>query len=1315
MKLELETLADWSPAKRVETKHGPRNLRIGHASESFWDAWRANKDELKAAGIGCGKNRDGEWEATWWQPLTDEETEQMETAIKASRATSVKEKIPAPIGQEYLPFQAAGIKYAAERDRCLIGDEMGLGKQQPLSSGILTPDGWKTMGDMRVGMDVIGSDGKPHKVTGVYPQGVNPVYKVRFTDRTSVRCGAEHLWTVTDRNGRTSTLPLSEMMSRSVLYADGTCKYMTPKLAPVERDEKVYAIHPYVLGVLIGDGSLTGTSVEWSTPDMDRDIVDRVEELIPDSCRITERDTGSCKQYRVASLVHKQNEVLDSIRAYGLDVRSEFKAIPHDYMMGSCEQRVELLRGLMDTDGSCSANRNTYHTISRSLAEDVASLVRSLGGIAVVRQYDRQPEGKPVEYQINVRTPFCPFHSDRKKAGWRPDRRNFGRAIASIEPDGKEHQQCIMVDSPDHLYVTDGYKLTHNTIQAIGVVNCCKDIKRVLVLCPASLRLNWERELNAWLVKQMSIHVVTDGKAASWEAADVVIVNYDVVKKHRKAIDAVNWDLLIIDECFPAHVKVSTDCGEIAIGEIVENEMDVQVASWNSGLGRLEYKPITQHFKIARRRRMARVIHSHGVLECTENHELFVEGKGYVEAKDIEAGSSLRILQSSIRSKTMEHSVLQQGMFCSWEEKESNDARHEVENFSKSEREVCRGVGAISSRNALKENVAVQSDGKSVCNPKDDSDEERKRNFESTVQAKRRKRKVNGARIDAVRSVGFALEDASCNTDRAKRWWISHELQSGSRQCGRENCNRSGREGASVETAKGLGQKENSEIVFSRVEGVEVLELGDRRRHSEGAEDCKYVYCLEVGDNHNFFADGVLVSNCQYLKNSKAARTKSVYGDGGKGGIKAARTIALSGTPLVNRPIELWTLVEHLDPDGLGKNFFGFAKKYCDAHNNGYGWDFSGASNLDMLQRLLRERIMVRREKSQVLTELPAKRRQVIVLPANGAASKVKAEQKAVNSQREAMIGAVAAVELAKAESQAAYDAAVEELQVLSRADFSEISKMRHDVALAKVPYVVKHVEDMLDSGPVVLFGHHRDVISELADHFGDRCVTLTGETSMENRQRAVDRFQAGEVDVFIGNIQAAGVGITLVRASQVVFAELDWVPGNLSQAEDRCHRIGQSASVNVHHLVLDGSIDAQMAHTIIAKQQVIDAALDHEIDLEELKKPLLYHETEVGEACTKRKSRPKIEELAKSISTEQAKAIHSVLRLLASMCDGARELDGCGFNKFDARIGRSLAEMQGLTPKQAALGQIMIRKYKRQLPEDLVKSCTKKSTLATK
>lgn len=451
--------------------------------------------------------------------------------------------------------------------------------------------------------------------------------------------------------------------------------------------------------------------------------------------------------------------------------------------------------------------------------------------------------------------------------------------------------------------------------------------------------------------------------------------------------------------------------------------------------------------------------------------------------------------------------------------------------------------------------------------------------------------------------------------------------------------------------------------------------------------------------------DLMIADECHYLKSHKAKRTQGVLGHWDADPekriepIPAKRRIYMTGTPIVNRPIELWSILHSMG----WKSWRDYVVRYCAAYEGSHGWDVSGASHLDELQEKLRSTVMVRRLKKDVLTELPAKRRQIIELPSNGCAGAVRAEQDAWTSHHENLEALQTRAELAKAsDDDDDYRMAVEMLRSAWGAAFEEMARVRHEVALAKVPQVVEHLLEAVDSSDkVILFCHHHDVENaycEALTSAGVGWVKLTGEMTLPARQASVDAFQTDPaVKVFIGGIQAAGVGITLTAASHVVFAELDWVPGNMSQAEDRCHRIGQTESVLVQHLVLEGSLDAVMARRLVAKQAVIDAALDTMATKAEPGWGMLMS---AGDSATHDTPRAKIAKEAETITPEEAAEILRKLRIVAGMCDGARELDGTGFSKIDVGIGHSLAAQASLSLRQAALGKKLVAKYHRQLGE---------------
>lgn len=337
--------------------------------------------------------------------------------------------------------------------------------------------------------------------------------------------------------------------------------------------------------------------------------------------------------------------------------------------------------------------------------------------------------------------------------------------------------------------------------------------------------------------------------------------------------------------------------------------------------------------------------------------------------------------------------------------------------------------------------------------------------------------------------------------------------------------------------------------------------------------------------------DLLVADECHYIKSCKAQRTKALLA------LKGKKKVFLTGTPVMNRPIEL---VEPLKALGVNLDFWAFAKKYCNARKTRFGWDMKGASNLGELQEFLRSTCMIRRMKKDVLTELPDKIHQIIELPKNGATRLLAAEEKYMKDYEEMKKALSEAKKKAKEQKDdKAYNDAVGKLRDVNRVAFTEISRLRHGTALAKVQYVVEHIQGMVDEGieKVVLFAHHTDVIANICEGLekaGIKHVRFVGADSQEKRQQSIDAFQSdATVQVFIGSIAAAGVGITLTQSSNVVFAELDWTPAAMRQAEDRCHRLGQKNSVLVQHIVFDGSIDAMLAKTLIKKQQIISESID--------------------------------------------------------------------------------------------------------------------------
>jgi len=449
----------------------------------------------------------------------------------------------------------------------------------------------------------------------------------------------------------------------------------------------------------------------------------------------------------------------------------------------------------------------------------------------------------------------------------------------------------------------------------------------------------------------------------------------------------------------------------------------------------------------------------------------------------------------------------------------------------------------------------------------------------------------------------------------------------------------------------------------------------------------------------NFGAEVLILDESHYIKNKDAKRTKACRS------IKAEKRIFLSGTPMKNRPIELWTQISELS-DAF--DFWSYAKRYANATKIRFGGDMDGASHLDELQERLRSEFMVRRRKTDVLEDLPDKIRQLLPLAKNGIGSLVEKEKKLYGEHEDKISRTKRRVAKAKVEDdEDAYEKAIDDLKAARQLAFEEMASVRREIAEAKTPLVIDHVNDVLtEEDKVVVFAHHKTVIEDLEDAFGDEAVSLTGDTPSSERQRAVDRFQNDdEVRVFIGSIHAAGTGLTLTAASHVVFAELDWTPSVNRQAEDRCHRIGQESNVQIQYLVVDGSPEAHIAQKCVQKQKRIDRAMDGEIESD------FYSKNEVDVTLMPTGNDDEMEgsvsgtqrEEIVETTPEQKEAILAGLSQLAALCDGARAEDGMGFNKLDTEFGKALASKSSLSDRQAHYGRKLVRKYGGQLDDDLV------------
>ena len=369
------------------------------------------------------------------------------------------------------------------------------GRAQPVDQPVLTPDGYRPIGELRVGDLVVGSDGRPTPVLGVHPQGRKEVFRITAQDGASTVACAEHLWFVTTPDDRKHgkagrVVETREMVGR--LRRHHQRRFELPLVGPVTFPEREVPIDPYALGLLLGDGCLT-TRTTPSFTTADAELAEALDAALPEIA-LRRKSTVDYVLQRAGGGgrggVITANPITEVLRDLGLaGTRSTTKFVPEDYRYNSADVRLAVLQGLMDSDGGPVRQRGRscriqYTTCSARLRDDVVFLVRSLGGVAYVRTRvaeGRKPGGtpdRPVHHRsdahvLDIRLPAGtePFRLTRKREVYASE--GAGRPmrfVDAIEPAGEAECVCISVGAADSLYVTDDFLVTHNTLNDSFVI-----------------------------------------------------------------------------------------------------------------------------------------------------------------------------------------------------------------------------------------------------------------------------------------------------------------------------------------------------------------------------------------------------------------------------------------------------------------------------------------------------------------------------------------------------------------------------------------------------------------------------------------------------------------------------------------------------------------------------------------------------------------------------------------------------------------------------------------------------------------------------
>lgn len=374
------------------------------------------------------------------------------------------------------------------------------GYEQPYSELIATPNGFVEMGSLKVGDEIWNPDGNTTKVLEIYEQGFKDVYQLELADGRTVRCGANHLWEVICANNhfkhkvyKTHDLLTSGLFNEVTVNGKkyNSYKYYLPPVSPIAYSEKPQNIPAYTLGALLGDGALTKRTPKISS--VDKEILDKIQKQLGDGFEFKYDPTTSC-EYRIVDkerFLHKSefkngqygvNRLHRWLEELDLCVSCQYKYIPDNYKYGSIEQRYELIRGLMDTDGYISSDGSmSFVNTSKQLVDDFMEVLRSLGIICTVSkrapgkggiQNGREIFGTRFSYVVYVKGNPDIFYLSRKRSRIKINRKFSNKvAITNIKYLGEqERQRCILVDNPNHLYVTRDYIPTHNSFKGASML-----------------------------------------------------------------------------------------------------------------------------------------------------------------------------------------------------------------------------------------------------------------------------------------------------------------------------------------------------------------------------------------------------------------------------------------------------------------------------------------------------------------------------------------------------------------------------------------------------------------------------------------------------------------------------------------------------------------------------------------------------------------------------------------------------------------------------------------------------------------------------
>lgn len=661
------------------------------------------------------------------------------------------------------------------------------------------------------------------------------------------------------------------------------------------------------------------------------------------------------------------------------------------------------------------------------------------------------------------------------------------------------------------------------TLQALWALRSLYEtgeITDALIVCPKRVIKNWKDTILEVLGR------------CDW----IDIVHFEGVYKIRSG-----YDVLVVDECFPYDTLINTANGRLKIGDIVEHNLDVLIESWNHETRKVEYKPINRMIKKENTTTLVKVVHKYGEFVCTANHKIWTVEDGWTEASHL-GGKTL----STLRDKVHVQTKLQ-----------------------------------TSYRKVLRNNMWRKKCRKSVlCQNDHEQPNEESRNPRESLNSIERQALACSQGRERYRTDGYPRENPRtsliieariCNKNEAQSTYCTTCLQGRSGASRNHDSYRDRRPCTQHSTPADSRQEENQDLRESRVVSVEVLEQRSYDQYRRGSGSNCSVYNLEIADNHNYFAEDVLVSNCHNYGREEAKRTFFLQALRGR----CKRCWGLTGTPIRNK----------------AKSFYITYKIVTGAVVTWQQWEhvFVAKSpwgekpkNIKFLQKIVMS-LTMRRLKSEV-TDLPPASRVVLRVPLQGA------QKKLYQDLNQELIG-----QLETMDARTIYFRPNETLAKMSRLlecavhpgllgqDFSTDDT-------AKFPAIDDIIEEAVQTQKVIIWSEHPYTLEQAADRWSaHNPIVVHGGMSDGIANERLTAFLADDKHrILCASIKAFGEGLNLQVASVAIWLDLGWDLSKFLQSQDRIDRIGQNKLVTFYFVLAEGTIETYLWDTLLYKQDVM-------------------------------------------------------------------------------------------------------------------------------